>query len=474
MLIFKRTSGIIIPTEYKNEKWYQFIKKKLTRRFKDYNTSTYTVYKFYIEGEKFLKIPRFFPIHDYLLCKIEDKINDGEDIEIEHSIILRDELQRNTVEYMLSHDMGIIQCPPGSGKTILSIYIIATLKKKTLILTHRTSLIDQWMGVNTEGKKQGFLNFTNIDINDMGKLTSSNFKEVLKKKIILCTDQTFISLLKRNRQEFLIELNHARIHTLIVDELHTAVGAPTFSECSLHLPVKRVYGLSATPFHENTNDIMQMHCGPIIIPEGKSSTMDARVVVLLFDYEIVQSRKRYIYWAGKFQRSRYLNMIKNSKPFMKIAIGLLNKFISEDRNIIFMAERIKLIDELYNKTNTEDKTKFISGAGNEVLSKKIIFTTPGRFRDGVDCPEKNLLIMSSPINNVDQMTGRILRISKDKIEPLVMDLVDISCVDISRTLLKRLEFYKLKNWNIRYLYVDSNGNKNELEEEQVIKLLSEE
>jgi hypothetical protein len=72
------------------------------------------------------------------------------------------------------------------------------------------------------------------------------------------------------------------------------------------------------------------------------------------------------------------------------------------------------------------------------------------------------------------MTGRILRISKDKIEPLVMDLVDISCVDISRTLLKRLEFYKLKNWNIRYLYVDSNGNKNELEEEQVIKLLSEE
>src|SRR5271157_4567121 len=109
MIVFKRTSGIIISTEYKNEKWYQFIKEKLTRRFKDYNTPTYSTYKFYIEGEKFLKIPRFFHIHDYLLCKIEDKIQDGEDIEIEHNIILRDDLQRNIVNQMLSTTNCILQ-----------------------------------------------------------------------------------------------------------------------------------------------------------------------------------------------------------------------------------------------------------------------------------------------------------------------------------------------------------------------------
>ena len=124
-----------------------------------------------------------------LLTKIEplffiDNIHNGQDIKINHNIKLRDDLQRNIVKYMLENKNGIIQANPGSGKTVISIYVIATLKKKAFILIHRDSLADQWIG----DSEKGFLAYTDIDKNEIGRLSSHNFKEVLKKSIIVCTD----------------------------------------------------------------------------------------------------------------------------------------------------------------------------------------------------------------------------------------------------------------------------------------------
>jgi superfamily II DNA or RNA helicase len=471
MIVFNRTSGLCIPTTYKEEKFYQFIKEKLTRRFKNFNDPTYTICKFFIEGEKVLKIPRFFPVWDYVLCKVENKISDGEDIEINHKITLRDDLQKDTVNYMLSNDKGIIQASPGSGKTIMSIYVVAERKKKTIIICHRDSLVEQWIGPGTPDKPQGFLSHTDINPDEIGRLTSANFKKVLKKKIIVCTDQSFISLLKRNRQEFLIELNQANIGIFIGDEIHTAVGAPTFSECSLHIPAKVVFGLSATPKRkDSTNDILEAHLGKIFVPEGKSSTMDARVTVLLFDFNVIRGREKYMYWLGKFQRSRYLNLIKNSKMFLGVSMSLLEKFVNDGRQIIFMSERIKLIDKLFVLLKTEDKAIFIGGTKNDVLDKQVVFSTPGKIRDGVDIPKKDCLIMTSPIDNIDQMSGRIVRISKDKEEPLIVDCVDIGCPEIFKTIFPRMEFYNSKGWKVRYIYISSTGEKTEIDQIQVLKL----
>jgi hypothetical protein len=63
------------------------------------------------------------------------------------------------------------------------------------------------------------------------------------------------------------------------------------------------------------------------------------------------------------------------------------------------------------------------------------------------------LILTSPIGNIQQACGRILRPLKDKKIPVVIDLVDIGCPEISETLYYRLKFYKLKNWNIQYFYI---------------------
>ncbi len=41
--------------------------------------------------------------------------------------------------------MGIIVAPPGSGKTIIGLSIIAQQKQPALIIVHRKQIFDQWI-----------------------------------------------------------------------------------------------------------------------------------------------------------------------------------------------------------------------------------------------------------------------------------------------------------------------------------------
>lgn len=471
-MIFKRTSGICIPRELENEIFYKNIKDNLTRRFKDYNTSTFRLHNFYVEDSKVLKIPRFFPIWDYVSCKIENKFNDGEDIKINHNIKLRDDLQKNIVSYLLENNRGIIQASPGSGKTVTGVCSVAERKKKSFILVHRDSLADQWKGPGTPDKPQGFLAFTDLNEDDVVRLTSSNFEKALKKPIIICTDQTFISLLKRQRARFLIALNQANLGIFIADEVHTTVGAPTFAECSIHIPSPVTFGFSATPYrYDGNGDIIASHLGEVFEPEGEASVMDARVTVMLFDYGITSKSRFYVYWGGRFQRSRYLNLLRRSDMLTAISKSLLTKFIKEDREIVYMSERINHIDMLCKWTPTDNKSTFISGDKIDVLDTQVIFSTPGKMRDGVDIPKKDCLIMTSPISNIEQMTGRIVRISKNKEEPIIIDMVDIGEPEMSKTLFSRVAYYEKKKWKIKYVLLTKDGGIREISKDNAIEII---
>jgi superfamily II DNA or RNA helicase len=207
--VIKR-SGLLIPRKYQNELFYSKIKSHLIRTTKAYQTSNLEVQVFYIESEKFLLIPRYFPLDEYIpSLTIKNYTHPGIDIDIEHNIKPRNETQKIAMEYMTNISNGIIQLPPGVGKTVISIYAICQKKKKTIILVHRDSLADQW--------KDRFLQFTNYKEENISRLKSTTFKTDLQKPIIIATVQTFLSLLKRNREKFLIELDKANVGVFIGD-----------------------------------------------------------------------------------------------------------------------------------------------------------------------------------------------------------------------------------------------------------------
>jgi superfamily II DNA or RNA helicase len=417
-----------------------------------------------LENEEAIKVPRYFPVENFIDSKVVDVRSEGQDIDITHNIRLRDDLQKNVVNYMLNHTNGIIQSPPGSGKTVMAIFVISELRKKTIILVHRDSLAEQWT--------ERFLEYTNISPDEIGRLSSANFKDCLNKSIIISTNQTFISLLKRNRDEFLQKLKDSNIGILLSDEAHTSTGAPTFSECSLHIPAYRTYGLSATPARQDgTTDVIEYHLGNVWVPEGLSSTMSGNVTVILFNSGMLPKSRGYIYWGGMFQRSRYLSMLSKSPIMLKISEALINKFYNEDRNILYVSDRIKLIETLYNTVKCESKSKFIASAKNEMLNYKLCFATVGKIRDGVDIPAKDCLIIPSPVGNIEQLAGRILRIKEGKKQPIIVDMVDLCFREISGTFHGRLKFYKSKNWEVKYIIISSDGKKQQLNESEVMNLM---
>lgn len=454
MITLYKKSGIIIPIKYKNEEFYFQIKEYLKRRTKDYQTSTYRSFQFFLESEHGMLIPRFFPVGNFIKdFEIIDKIPDPESIKIEHNIVPRTDVQKRIFDQLNNLQNCLLQLPPGVGKTVIMIKQIASLKKKSFIIVHRDSLVDQW--------KDRILQFTNLNEDNIARLKSKSFLEDLQKSIILTTNQTFISLLKRNRTEFLVALHNAKIGIFIADEVHTSVGAPTFAECSIHIPAKYVYGLSATPYRNDGNaDILTYHLGETIADEDTSGTMEPRINVILADYEIdIPKRYMYLHWEGKFQKSRYLNIMKNSLTFMNITKGLINRF-KGNRKLLVMSERVeKMINILYNWVDYDDKGKFISGSDLSELQKSLIFSTPNKVRDGVDAVHIDCLIMTSPISNIEQMIGRVIRFKQGKEQPIVVDMVDIGCKDLKRTVYNRLTFYSKKNWKVKFMFYTNSSLK---------------
>jgi superfamily II DNA or RNA helicase len=468
MDILKR-SGILIPTKYRNNRWYVRIKDKLERRTQSYDRSNIQFNIFYLESEKFLLIPRHFPLHKFIFepYEIHDHSHTGEKIKIDHRIEPRDELQKNAMEKLMTSENCILQLPPGVGKTVISIYMIAERKLKSFILVHRDGLADQW--------RDRLLTFTDLEEDQIARLTSQTFEDDLQKPIIISTNQTFTSLLKRHRRNFLTKLNEANIGIFVADEVHTSVGAPTFSECSIHIPARYTYGLSATPYrYDGNGDIIEYHLGPIFSNDDSSGTMESNVTVILLDYEIDTPRRRmYVRWGGEFQRSRYLNLLKKSKPFREVLRGLLRRLIKDDRNLLCISERINLIDEVFNETKSSSKSRFYRNAKLDELNHKVTFATPGKCRDGIDAPWKDSVVMTSPITNIEQLTGRVVRKKEGKKTPIIIDMVDFGCDDMSKSFFPRKTFYERKGWSMQYILYHNNKLK-QIDEETALAIIRRE
>jgi len=468
MYDIKYKSGIYISKIHSHEQFYKDIISDLTRVIVGYNQDM-KVYKFYQETENYLLIPRYYPLRKVGLGEVqinrEQFLLNPEQININHNIILRNDLQKYATSVLKNSPACVLQLPPGTGKTVIMIYDIAEKKLKSLILVHLDSLVHQW--------KERLLQFTDLSEDDIARLGSKTFVEDLKKPIIISTAQTFVSLLKRQKDNFLEALNDAKIGIFVSDECHTTSGAPRFSECSIFIPAVHTYGLSATPKRSDGNlDIIEYHLGKIVASEDSEGVMDARVTVVVVDYEIdTPKRYRYLYWGGNFQRARYLNLIKKSNEFQTCIKLLLNKVVTEDRHTICVAERIALIDQLHKELRGDDKSKFYKSEPLEKLHYKTTFATPGKVRDGIDAPFKDCLIMTSPISNIEQMSGRVVRTHPNKFTPVIIDMVDAGCKRIRATFHTRKKYYDKKAWPIQYIACN-HGILMQINEELALKIIS--
>jgi len=167
-----------------------FIRNELTvQAFVPKSPVQYPSFPIYLESPLKLYIPRYFGIDTY---GPPDKIliEPGDNINVEFQGELR-QYQIDIVEKYIKHvgsfGGGLLDVDPGKGKTVMALNIISRLKKSTLVVVHKSFLLNQWkeriqqfLPTATMGTIQGQI----IDIKDkdivIGMLQSLSMKEYPK------------------------------------------------------------------------------------------------------------------------------------------------------------------------------------------------------------------------------------------------------------------------------------------------------
>ena len=398
-------------------------------------------------------LPRAYGIEKFGLPSNSDaKCKDSEIINLTFNGTLR-ENQNIPVERFLQaardpfRKGGIINVPPGFGKTVMALYITHILKRKTLIVTHKEFLSDQW-----RERIEMYLPEARIGIIKQKKVQVEN------KDIVLASLQ---SVAQREYDENLF----SSFGFTIIDECHH-LGAEVFNRAlpKLLKPDMIICGLSATLDRaDGLRRVFEYYIGKPVYqysePEKKKSDKPSlSVQVHKVPVESTRHKKEIFMQNGEINIARMINNLCECKERNMYITNCIVECFNKDplkRFILVLSERRKQLTELKTmldlKLRDSDKTGlYIGGMSQKTLSdvaqnKSVILGTYQLISEGFDVDKLNTLIMASPVSSnpgvMSQVFGRILRKKHENIDPLVVDFDDEYSIFKNRYK-RRLRFYK--------------------------------
>lgn len=409
-----------------------------------------------INASQIILIPRYFGLRRLKKSLVRDDIEDGQQIHLQFQGTLRDHVpQQKAVDATLRRFYrtdfqcgGYLKLPTGFGKTTCALKIISELGRKTLILVHNTLLLDQWKARIGE-----FLPAASMLL-----IQGQKYKyEDAHIDIVIAMVQT---LSRRKEKDALVHLSNVGL--LIVDECHH-VPTESLQDALLNLPRTPRYtlGLTATPDRrDNCGKAIEWILGPLIFSyDGSSSGTKTKVCRLDFRSDVEVS-----YFGASDQKinlSKLNSDLAKNKARNDFIVDKILQVLPTGRKILVLTDRVFhvkiLLAYLQNsKAQLESSwgREFTFGAcmstNKQVALQSmhtwdIIVSTFQLFREGIDVPTLDTLVLANPVTNIEQSVGRIQRYAAKKKYPLVMDIVDNNIDVLTRFYFKRNRFYRTKN-----------------------------
>ena len=184
------------------------------------------------------------------------------------------ELQEHAVRALRAHDIGVLVAPPGVGKTVAGIRMIAERARNTLVLVHLRPLLEQWVAQ--------LAMFLDVDPRTIGRIGDG--KRRASGVIDVATFQSLV------RGETVADLVPGYGH-VVVDECHH-VSASSFEQVLCEVRARYVTGLTATPKRrDGQHPIFEMQLGPArYVVDSRSSSASSpfarRLVVRETEFEL--------------------------------------------------------------------------------------------------------------------------------------------------------------------------------------------
>lgn len=376
--------------------------------------------------------------------EVDDRRVTGDAQELSSSIDLLPQ-QQEAVEALITHELGVLVAPPGSGKTVMACAIIAHRAVPTLVLVDRKTLADQWRRQVHDllGTRPGQLG------GGRSKLTGV---------VDIATLQTLA------RRDDLAEKLSA-YGQVVVDECHH-VPAAAFETAVRSIPARYWVGLTATPYRrDGLDDLIGFQLGSVRYTlthadpdtlEGASTDRPSPVLIVhptSFRLEDPVDLSVPGAIAG-VHRALAEDQARNEQIIADVVDALGRR-----RHCLVLAQRTAHVDHLATALTKQglDPVVLKGGMGakqraaaNARLNPSedgapLLVVATGHFvGEGFDCPALDTLFLAGPVSfrgRLVQYAGRILRAYPRKQTAEVHDYHDIEVPVLAAALTKRAPGY---------------------------------
>lgn len=302
---------------------------------------------------------------------------------------------------------GVISLVCGSGKTVVAIKSAVDMGRRTLILVHKTDLIEQWAMQIAKFAPEA----------KIGKLQQN----VIEIEGYDFTIGILHSLYKRNYP--LLDT----FGMVIVDEGHH-IGARTFSQTMFKLRPKYTMGLTATPVRKDgLTDILYWLLGPLVYRSERCDVRPQYIYQVVYD----QGNQKVIqYKGGRVAMASMVTRLTKDVARNNLILDQLRVLRSKPdiRKIIVLTDRRDHIDYLYDEIQEQFNIipgKYLGGLSSskmeEAKNQSIILATYPMAREALDIPNMNGMILATPIGDAEQVIGRLRESDCNR---YVVDIVD--------------------------------------------------
>ena len=311
---------------------------------------------------------------------------------------------------------GMLKASPGWGKTTFACALIEKLQIPTLVVVHKEFLMSQWIERINE-----YLPGAQIGIAQQKRC------EYKGKHVVVGMVH---SLAKGEYPKEFYDWPGL----IIVDEAHR-IGARTWAPVPALFPAKYRLGLSATPRRKDGADnVFHYHLGPVLFV-AKEQRMRPVIKRVYSKFRLVKTPNFNPNLAPESLILRFL--CANDQRNRRI-VELMVEAVKAGRKLLILSKRVNHLNRLEAAFHKEWKEAghgsavssgyYIGGMTEEARYEsslcRVIFATAQFAAEGLDIPALDTLFLVTPMGDVEQAVGRILRPYEGKKPPIVLDIRD--------------------------------------------------
>jgi superfamily II DNA or RNA helicase len=403
-------------------------------------------FKVYREDDKYLYLPKYYGL-EKLGQPNKNKESSGLAVDLVFKGSLREE-QQNIIKEVLpileEKDGGLICLGCGQGKTVLALHLAAHFKVKTLVIVHKSFLLNQW--------KERIEQFTNANIG----IIQRDKVEVEGKQIVIGMIQSIA------KEKYDLEV-FKDFGLVIFDEAHHA-PSKYFSRALPLISCKKTVALSATPKRgDKLEKVLFWYFGPIIYKneQEENNIVLAKIYKYTIQHEkFVEKKQRF---TGEVNRPGTISNIVTIGRRNKFIIDLVEEILTEEhRKILILSERVEHLELLKKRLDERGLITtgmYVGGMKQTKLDDSakctVIFGTFQMASEALDIKGLNTLVMATPRREIEQTIGRITRDPNPIIRPLVIDITDNLDSFVKQGYYRR-NFYKKNGFQITISEVENN------------------